>query len=111
LIDFARSNRNARHQPICDIASEEEIAGNPRLEFRGEKIDNRKTRNFEERARYKMKEMPKRKLARKDKPPVKKAKRKGKGEVAARNVTDALVEGFATDNISDQRITVCGSWR
>jgi hypothetical protein len=76
-----------------------------------QRVDGRRTKNFEKRARHKMLDPVKKgqkKTLKKAQPANKlsKKKRKGKGEVAARNKTDALVEGFSAENIAKQRITV-----
>jgi hypothetical protein len=76
-----------------------------------ERVDGRRTKNFEKRARHKMKDVPtkspKKKTSKKDQSPKKAASRKRKkGEVSARNKSDALIEGFSAENIKSGRITV-----
>jgi hypothetical protein len=73
-----------------------------------QRVDCRRTKNFEKRARHKMLDPVKKN----QKKPPKKAQpgnnppKKKKGEAAAQNKTDALVEGFSADNIAKKRITV-----
>jgi hypothetical protein len=76
-----------------------------------EHVDGRRTKNFEKRARHKMKDIDtkgqKSKPLKKDKATNKSIKKRRKnGEVAPRNKSDVLIEGYSAENIANQRITV-----
>lgn len=97
---------------------------------RGEKIDRRKTKNYEKRPRHKMKDPDEKKRARKERSPGKEdvtankkkkkarkdrssseedvaaSKKKRKGDIATRTKTDALAEAFSSKHVADRRITV-----
>lgn len=114
LLEFAHKDADIRDFTNSRLSSNDDVR---ELSLAGftenveERVDGRRTKNFERRARHKMKDVPtkspKTKTAKKDQSPKKAASRKRKkGEISARNKSDALIEGFSAENIKSGRITV-----
>jgi hypothetical protein len=114
LIQFAQRGTTMKDLTNTCLESNDEVKDISRWEYgkhTEEHVDGRRTKNFEKRARHKMKDAATK--GQKSKPPKKdkatnKAtkKRKKNGEIAPRNKSDALIEGYSAENIANQRITV-----
>jgi hypothetical protein len=114
LLEFAHKDTDIRDFTNTRLSSNDdirELSPGGFTENVEERVDGRRTKNFEKRARHKMKDVPtkspKKNTSKKDQSPKKAASRKRKkGEVSARNKSDALIEGFSAENIKSGRITV-----
>ncbi|KAF8242403.1 hypothetical protein K440DRAFT_617106 [Wilcoxina mikolae CBS 423.85] len=119
LIQFAYRGTTMKDLTNSPLESNDGIGDISRMEYgkhTDEHVDGRRTKNFEKRARHKMKDIDTK--GQKSKPPKKdkatnKAikKRRKNGEVAPRNKSDVLIEGYSAENIANQRITLQPSHR